>query len=152
MEEEELSRKYPRLYHMAEVGNWPNIQKYGLLSTTALLDLFEVTNPLRKKIESEWRSDSVTINHPVYGKAIIRDQKPMPPQEIEKCLIDMTAQQWYEFLNKKTFFWSQEDYLNRLLNAFAYKNRPHFVLIVDTQLLVYKHREIITLCRINSGF
>ena len=37
-----LIELYPRLYHMAHAGSWPMIQRHGLLSTTALLDLFEI--------------------------------------------------------------------------------------------------------------
>jgi hypothetical protein len=33
---EELSKTYPRLYHMADADSWQNIQKLGLLSTSSL--------------------------------------------------------------------------------------------------------------------
>ena len=46
---------------MAECGSWQSIQKYGLLSTTTLLNLFEVPEPQRSKIESEQRTDGVPI-------------------------------------------------------------------------------------------
>ena len=32
--------RHPRLYHMAEAGSWPQIERGGLLSTSALLDRF----------------------------------------------------------------------------------------------------------------
>ena len=137
---------------MAEEGSWPSIQKHGLLSTTALLDLFEVQGTIRRKIESDWRPKSVVITHPIHGKAVVRDQKPMPPEEIGKCLVDLTPQQWYEFINQKTFFWTDENRLNRLLNAWAYRDRSHLVLIVDTKRLVELYPDQIRLCEINSGF
>lgn len=40
---EELANLYPRLYHMAEPGSWESIRRYGLLSTSSLLSLFEIT-------------------------------------------------------------------------------------------------------------
>ena len=39
---EELLSDCPTLYHMAEDRSWPSIRHRGLLSTTALLDLYGV--------------------------------------------------------------------------------------------------------------
>ena len=46
---EEFVRRYPRLYHMAQVGSWPSIERNGLLSTSALLDLFQIKGEARKR-------------------------------------------------------------------------------------------------------
>jgi hypothetical protein len=46
-----LARFYPRLFHMSHSGSWPSIQQHGLLSTTALLDLFEVKGKERESLE-----------------------------------------------------------------------------------------------------
>ena len=37
---DELLATYPRLWHMAMDGSWPSIEKRGLLSTSALLELY----------------------------------------------------------------------------------------------------------------
>jgi hypothetical protein len=142
---------YPRLYHMAELGSWPKIQEYGLLSTSALLDLFEYRDEKRFKIESEWRPRSMTVSHPKLGTAIIRDQKPMPPDTLAPVLNNLTPRQWYEFINRKTFFWVTEDRLKRMLNAGEYRSRPHNVLVLDTEALVERHLTEVTLSPINSG-
>ena len=142
---------HPRVFHMAEQGTWPNIQSHGLLSTTALLDLFEIKDQKRTKLESTWRPSSVTIQHPLYGAAVIRDQKPMPPPSLHTVLTDMTTQQWYELLNRKSFFWVTEDRLKRLLKASLYKYRPHVVLTIDSGSLIERDFEGITLSPMNSG-
>jgi hypothetical protein len=152
MNKDELIRRCPRLYHMAEAGSWPSIKQLGLLSTTALLDKFEVKEPKRAQIESSWRPSSIPITHPTFGKAIIRDQRPMPPEELEKCLVGMTVKEWYKYINRRTFFWVQQQRLLRLLNAFAYRDRSHTVIIVDTNALIDNHSDRITLSNINSGF
>ena len=137
---------------MAECGSWQSIQKYGLLSTTALLNLFEVPDPRRSKIESEQRTDSVPIRHREHGVGVIRDQKPMPLGPLEKCLVGMTPKEWFELLNSKTFFWPTQERLKRLLNGVQYKKRSHDVLTVDTRKLIERHWDEITLSPINSGF
>ena len=148
---EEIIGRYPVLFHMAELNSWPSIRERGLLSTSALLDLFEVNGAERDAIESEWRPNSVTIQHDVYGTAVIRDQRPMPPRTLEPLLEGMTASDWYRLLNGKSFFWATEDRLFRLLRAGPYRNRVHDVLRVDTRELLERHRDRITLAPFNTG-
>ena len=69
---EDLIKYFPRLYHMAEKGTRPSIKKRGLLSTTALLDLYGTKGKEREMIESLRRPDSVRIKHEEYGTAVIR--------------------------------------------------------------------------------
>ncbi len=147
----EFVTRYPRLFHMAEYGSWPSIQQHGLLSTSALLDLFEVAEHRRSKIETEWRPEIVSIQHSQYGIAKIRDQAPMPPHTLAPQLDGMTPGEWYELLNGKCFFWLSEDRLQRLLKAAAYRLRTHDVLVIDTRAMIERHMTDITLTSFNSG-
>ena len=151
MNPEELARRHPLLYHMAELNSWPSIQRHGLRSTSALLDLFGTTGPSRFQIESQWRPASVTLSHQTYGTAIIRDQLPMREDRLRDCLVDMTTRQWYELINGKTFFWPNETPLTWMLNAAPYRAREHAVIVVPTQTLLAHRRNIVTLSAINSG-
>ena len=94
----------------------------------------------------------MTIEHPVHGAAVIRDQNPMPPASLERVLLDVTLREWYELLNRKTFLWVDEERLNKMLNARLYKDKKHDVITVDTRALVDRHSDVITLSPINSGF
>ena len=94
MTPKDVARKYPCLYHMAELSSWPSIQRYGLRSTSALLDLYGTTGLTRVQIESQWRPRSVRLTHPTYGTAAVRDQLPMPEDKLSDCLVDMTPPQW----------------------------------------------------------
>ncbi|MFZ7138026.1 MAG: DUF7002 family protein [archaeon] len=146
-----ISTYYPKLYHMAESGSWESIKEHGLLSTTALLDLFEINGKERLEIESTCRKESVPITHSKYGKAIIRDQKPLKENNLAKLLDDMSVEDYCRLLNSKTFFWTRKKRLEGLLNAVAYRNRSHTVLTIDTKSLVSKHEKEIWLSNINSG-
>jgi hypothetical protein len=147
----ELIRHYPILYHMAEVDSWPLIKKHGLLSTTALLDLFEVNGREREEIESQHRPRSRTINLTRIGKAVIRDQIPMRESALKKCLREMTPTKWYEFLNRRVFFWVTKTRVETLLNARAYRSREHLVIAVDSRRLLEKYHAKALLSPINSG-
>jgi len=148
----ELVSEYPRLYHMAESGTWESIKRHGLLSTSALLDLFEIKGESRKRIEDQRRPESVVINHQKHGYAVIRDQKPMSESALIKCLEKpVTPSVWYRTLNKHVFFWLSEDRLAGLLAARAYRHKQHCVLTLDTARLVEQHQSQIRLSPINSG-
>ncbi len=152
IENDELARAFPRLYHMAQVGSWESIRRHGLLSTSALLDLFAVGDANRDRIESKHRPESIPISHPAHGSAVIRDQKPMTDKGLRRALLGgLTPEEWYRGLNSRVFFWLTEDRLLRLLNAKAYRGERHTVLTVDTELLLQKHADRVSLSPINSG-
>lgn len=123
MDPERLVSRYPALFHMAESGSWESIREHGLLSTTALLDLFEVEGQERLAIESARRPEIVQLEHPEYGVALVRDNKPMQEKALERCLHGMTPREWYEHLNWRVFFWVEQKRLLKLLGARAYRDR-----------------------------
>ena len=152
MTPDELIRRYPVLYHMAEDGSWPSIQVKGLLSTTALLDLYGIAGFEREEIERHQRRTKVTLSSPEFGDVVIRDQKPLPASKLATCLGgDMTPSDWYALLNARVFFWLTEDRLETLLRARAYRSEPQTILRVDTAALIERHDEAVELSPINSG-
>lgn len=152
IELEELLTDCPTLYHMAEDGSWPSIQERGLLSTTALLDLYGVTGEARMQIELQRRSASVALQRPGLPPAMIRDQLPMDDAGLRRCLPPhLTPADWYRLLNQKVFFWLTRDRLIRLLKAGTYRERPHTIIEVSTRKLVAAHRDRIWFCPMNSG-
>jgi Family of unknown function (DUF7002) len=148
---EEFVSHYPRLYHMAELGTWSSIRSHGLLSTSALLDLYGINGKERRQIECCRRPQSVTIRHEKYGPAVIRDQKPISDSALSKCLEGMTPTEWYRLLNERVFFWVARERVLGLLSARTYRNREHTVLTIDTAKLLKLHHERVTLSPINSG-
>jgi hypothetical protein len=151
LELEWLISRYPTLYHMAEDESWESIRRHGLLSTSALLDRFEVEGEERFAIESARRPEIVRVEHPEHGVALVRDNKPMQENALERSLVDMTPREWYEHLNRRVFFWVEWKRLLKLLGARAYRDRPHLVLEVDTAALLERHAERVSLSPINSG-
>lgn len=148
---EKVASLHPRLYHMAEAGSWESIKAHGLLSATALLDLFEIRGDLRERIESVRRPESIEIVHPVHGRAVIRDNIPMRDSALLKCLEDCTPRAWYELLNRRAFFWTERERLMRLLGAKAYRTKQQLVITIDTAKLLARHAAQVTLSPINSG-
>ena len=147
-----ITALYPRLYHMAAEGSWPSIQRHGLLSTSALLDLYEVCDPQRTTIEAAHRPAAVRIEHPAHGRATIRDQIPLSDRGLERALQDgLTLTDWYRLLNERVFFWLTEDRLERMLRAAAYRNYEHDVLTLNSEPLIHDHAAEIELSPMNTG-
>jgi hypothetical protein len=148
---EQLVAKYPRLYHMAAFDSWNSIKKYGLLSTSRLLDLFEVPSSERFKIENARRSESVPIEHKRLGRAVIRDQKPLSESKLKKSLDGCDLQTWYRLLNSRVFFWLNVERLKTLMSAREYRGKVHAILTIETEPLLRKYESKIRLCPLNSG-
>ncbi len=148
----ELLHDCPALYHVAARGSWASIRQNGLLSTSALLDLWEVKGHQREAIEAARRPENAVIEHPILGRAVVRDQKPLDEAGLLRCLQDgLTPKDWYRLLNARVFFWLSRGRLHRLLTARPYRELEHDVLEVDAAALVTAYRAKITLSPINSG-
>lgn len=146
-----LIERYPRIWHMAEEGSWPSIKRHGLLSTSALLDLFDVQGFERHAIESQRRTTMVPITHPDYGTVWIRDNRAVNATVLRRTLAGMDEDEFYRLLNRRVFFWLRRRRLEKLLKAQAYRYRRHLLLEIDTALLVERYGEAIELSHLNSG-
>jgi hypothetical protein len=148
----ELLTDCPTLYHMAELGSWPSIRDYGLLSTTALLDRYEITGAARVAIEGKRRPTSAPLEREGFDRAVVRDQFPMDDKGLTRCLEDgLSPEEWYRMLNAKVFFWLTVERLVRLLKAGAYRFQEHDVIALDAKSLIRAYEEQIWLCPMNSG-
>jgi hypothetical protein len=147
---EKLLQRYPFVYHMAEVGTWPSIQRRGLLSTTASLDALGIAGAQRAALESAYRPEMSHLRPGGADDIVLRDQRPMPPRRLVQALPDgVTTEQWYRLINGKVFFWVSPERLGRLLRSYA--TSQHDVLRVETASLVDAHLARTWLCHMNSG-
>lgn len=148
---EYIVSRWPQLFHMAEAGSWASIQRHGLLSTSALLDLFEVKGDLRDRLESARRPNSVPIHHPEHGTAWIRDNKPINETVLRRTLVGMTEREFYRMLNGRVFLWLSQQRLARLRSAPPYRTRAHDILVVSTERLMSVYADRVELSPLNSG-
>lgn len=133
---------------MAASGSWPSIRRHGLLSTRALLRTWGATSAV-----TGHRRESVSIENPDFGRAVIRDQKPIHRGSLEKALGGLMAvDEWLEELNSRVFFFVQRESLEKLLGSPSYRSQEHDVLTIDTASLVAAHGEEIELAGMNTGF
>jgi hypothetical protein len=120
-------------FHLADAENWPLIQRDGLLSTNALIARAGLhgnhAEPFRM-----YRGHGMRLP----SGAWIRDQRPMAPAALARCLDpDLDADAWYALVNAKVFFWLSVARLDR--HRAACGARPQIVLVVDLPALLARH-------------
>ncbi len=154
MDRDQLIARHPRLYHIADARNWDSILACGLLSTSSLLDRFEVGGASRDALESGHRPRTEAIPpagpHPAHGLAFVRDQRPLQPGPLAGCLEGMTVEQWLRLLNGRVFFWPTTERRDGMLRA--YRKSEQAVFEVDARGLLERHGDRVELCHINSGY
>lgn len=152
MELETLVQRFPRLYHVADPAAWPGIERLGLLSTTAILDLFDTPPATRALIESARRPAAVRLQHPVHGTIVIRDNKPLLESRLAGCLQDgLQPVDWYRMLSGFVFFWPTYRRARTILDAAAYASDAKLVLRLVTEELASHQGDDIWLSPMNSG-
>jgi len=151
MNASELADIYPTVFHVTRPEAWPSIQRHGLLSTTALSDLFEIDGSRRHSLERSRRPTGVVIEHPEHGQAWLRDNAPIIESRLPDVLEDITPEEYFALLNRNVFFWPTRRRLRRLLAAGRYVSQPQLVLEVRTADLVERHSERVALSPYNTG-
>lgn len=134
-----------RIYHLAEASNWPLIQRDGLLCARQLVVAAGLTGVSRDRLLREQRLVSTELPNGVR----IRDQRPMPPAALARCLSGIGPAEWYAMINDRVFFWLDPDRLNRQRSAC--RARPQVVLTVDSAALLAVHQQHVELTPINTG-
>ena len=147
----QFSELYPRLYHMAEAGTWPSIGQHGLMSTSAILDFFQVSGPTRERLESARRTRSERVGSTALGEVWLRDNQPSLDTVLRRTLVGVTLEEWYRYLNGRVFFWVSEARLTRFREAAHYRGRVHDILTVDTARLLQRHAYRMELSWLNTG-
>ena len=149
---DEFASAYPVLFHISRATSLEQLMRFGLLSTTGLLDLCEIKGAERNRLEAHPRPEAAFIKHPLHGKFVINDQAPMRATALAKCLTDLTPQQWCESLNRRIFLWPTRARLAKHMGARNAEGRKQIVLTFETRSLIETlDADSIELSPINSG-
>lgn len=152
VEASDLIELCPHLYHVTACDNLGPILQHGLLSVSALLERFEDDDGVRAKRERQHRSGFETLEHPVHGRAILRDQNPLNESMLRRCLLDgLSPEDWYQILNQRVFFWPNCERVETLLRTRGYRSMRHLLIVVRTDRLIAAYSDRIELSPINSG-
>lgn len=150
MDPAQLARLYPTAYHMAEDGSWPSIRDRGLLSTRAIVDLYQPGDQVTADILAAVRRKKITLTRDGLPDVTIRDQ--LPAKFLDVCMEEgVTPGEYLDALNGRVFFWVSPERLMKLLQARPYRNLRHTVLHVDTAALLNAYPGRVQLAPYNTG-
>jgi hypothetical protein len=124
------ARRLPaQVFHIAEAVNWPSIQRDGLLSTDALLRRDGLAPEIERRVRG-YRPAGMSLPNGIH----VRDQSPMPPEALGRCLDDgLTPEDWYRLVNGCVFFWIDPERVERHLHAL--RRRAQVLLTIDAEAL-----------------
>lgn len=139
-------RALPELaFHIADAENWPSIQRSGLHSTNVLLERTGLTGNEAARFVGH-RSAAMRLPSGV----LIRDQRPMPPPALARCLDPgLSTEDWYRLVNSKVFFWLDTSRLKRHLAAC--RGRPQIVVTLDLHRMLRRHGDRAFVTPFNVG-
>lgn len=150
MDTASFAQRYPTLFHMASEDSWPMIRRHGLLSTRAVVELYDPDPSVKAAILGGVRRSSFVLDDPGLGRIVVRDQLPL--KFLNECLHDgVTPQQFLDALNGRVYFWVSEQRVERLLGARVYRTKRHLILHIDTAALLKAHRRAVELAAYNTG-
>jgi hypothetical protein len=116
-------------FHFVDRANWAAVQAQGLCSTDELLRRGAFGAEVDAAVRGH-RAQGVTLPDGCY----IRDQRPMPPQALARCLDEgLVPADWYALLNGCVFFWLDPDRVAR--HRAALSNRPQVLLTFNARAL-----------------
>jgi hypothetical protein len=144
------TRKLPdTLYHLVEAVNLDSVRSHGLKPAADLIAAAR-HNGSNGDASFGLLPSTHRLRHTVLPDGVnLRDQKPMPPAALSRCLRGMTPPDWYEWLNQHVFFWLARERAERQMRACA--PRPQFLLSIDTSGLLGAYGDAAYLTPINTG-
>ena len=152
MTPEELAKLHPQLFHVTRTNVLPLIEKHGLLSTNALLDLFEVEQTIRDDIAQRPRKAGIQLSHRDNGVVWLNDQAPLNLKKLAKCLDDdLTPLSWLDILNSRVYLWADKAGLERLKTANVKRRRKVSILTINTLRFAEAFIDQLEISPINSG-
>lgn len=84
------------------------------------------------------------------GGERIRDQSPMPPAALARCLDQGTSpQDWYRLVNNHVFFWLSPERMQR--HGMALRTRAQILFTMDTAALVAAYHDSAFVTPFNIG-
>lgn len=134
-----------KAFHFVDAANWPAVRQQGLCSTDELLRRGAFGTEVEASVRAH-RPEGVTLPDGRY----IRDQRPMPPGALARCLDPgLAPADWYALLNGCVFFWLDPERVQR--HRAALRGRPQVLLTFDAHALAAAHEAVAYVTPFNIG-
>jgi len=140
--EKALERLPAVVYHLTDASNGLSIARDGLHPAAILL----MKAGVPEVDANTFRREAATLQN----GATLRDQRPMPPNALSRCLDPpLTPEDWYGLVNRRVFFWLDRDRLSR--HWAVGRRSPQIYYTVSTKRLLERYATFAELSPFNSG-
>lgn len=134
----------PIAIHFVDAINWPSVQKHGLRSAALLMQIANVD----AEAVRTFRPACETLPDGVF----VRDQRPMPPAALERCLDPgLTPADWYALVNQGVYFWLDADRAERHQRALRTRPQVRLEFSVADLVAAYGPSAFVTPFNIGSA-
>lgn len=149
MSSQKFIKLRPRLYHLTNTANIPNIIDSGYLySTEQIASIVNLANA--NAFLSKRRPENVILRSPS-ASFVIRDQKPIFEQALSRSLPNGWApSDFVALLNRRVFFWPTLKDLRSHFGTYTKREEDITILSIDTQE-VFSLNAPPLFCEYNSG-
>ena len=130
--------------HFVDASNWPAVQREGLRTAASLMRAAGVDESAHRR----FRPSGEVLPSGAY----IRDQKPMPPATLARCLdAGLGSEDWYALVNNGVYFWLDRDRADRHQRALRGRPQVRLELSVERILDDYGKSAFVTPFNIGSA-
>lgn len=134
----------PIAVHFVDAVNWPAVQQQGLSPAASLMQ----REGLGEDSHSRFRPTGKTLRSGAY----LRDQRPMPPSALQRCLDpDLAPEDWYALVNEGVYFWLDPMRADRHQRALRGRRQVRLELSVDRIIDFYGPFAFVTPFNIGSA-
>lgn len=138
------NRRLASAHHVLDRANWAAVQAEGLLPADILIRR-ECGAASAERLRAQRKRGQSTLPSGVR----LRDQEPMPPAALDRCLADgLSSADWYALINRGVYFWLDPSRLDRHLRAMK---GPQVLLEIDGDALAQAYREYAFVTAFNTG-
>lgn len=150
MNQEKFIQKREFLYHLTDLNNVQTIlETRTILSTNVIVDQNQImTLDEKNLLKKTRRKNHIQLQYDNHTFKI-RDQRPLSPVALSKCLTNgCTIEEYIELLNSRVFFWPTLKRLNIHFGRYAHE-KPVIIRCKTRDIL--ETNQNAELCHLNSG-
>ena len=145
----EFAIRRPHLFHVASEGAWQCILDQGMYSSAVVVRMAGLPSAERNRLTAQRRGQPEDVALPGLGHVRLRDQHPINPQVLMRCLDGITVGNWYRLLSNRVFFYANHRHALRMLKS--YGNQVNDILVFETATVLSRNQRRVEVTFCNSG-
>jgi hypothetical protein len=137
---DQLTQRFPNLWHVTFAGGWEGIQRHGFLRTIDVAS--ESSGKLRTEITRVETADGTQV--------MLRDQL-RTRADPTRSLDDITPSEWWQLVNSRVYFFCRQRDVNTLVESYIGRRLPQEVIKLRAKPVLEVVADEIEVTTVNVG-